>query len=263
MAVSATWRADEEALRQAVLASPGVDELRLAYADACAAQDDAALQARADFIRAQIELIYVSPEVLRTGGAYDLQRRIASLHERWAGAWTEPLRPDVQSAQFFRGFAELVRMTAKNFLDHAETVSSLAPVSHLDLVDVREVEIEDLFESEHLLRFRSLGLDDCGLETADIEVLAKSPNCFFLRWLSLRNNRLDAGAARAMAASPYLKGLRVAHFDGNPVDPTEELGIEGELVVDTRLPLAGYEIEQEFGPVRWLHWMPANGRFEV
>lgn len=247
-------------LLRAVVENPDLDGPRLAYADWCATIDEDDMRARAEFIRAQIQLLYTPAETLNTGGAYFAQRRIAELVDRWGETWAEPVRPFVTSYSFQRGFVGHVAMTARGFLENAERLFAVAPVRHLDLMDVRELR-DSIASSPFLGRLTSLSLDGCGLASSDIRSLVSTPSLFALRWLSLRDNRLDLDGARAIAASPYLKMLRVVRFEGNPVDPFEELGLDGGVVVDTKLPESGVALEKEFGRLRWLHWSPENNRY--
>jgi|GEM_PF-7053816 len=249
-------------LLKAVVERPDLDGPRLVYAAWCASVDEEDMRMRDELIRAQIDLSHTSLEILKRGGAYRLQLRIGELIERWAPVWAEPLRDHVLSSSFQRGFVGLVKMTAREFLANAETVFSRAPIRHLDLIGLADVNLRDLFTSPFLRRLRSLSLDGCGLESRDIPLLASSPSVISLRWLSLQDNKLDLDGARALAAGPYLKCLRVARLSSNPVDPTEEIGIESGEVVGTWLPEAGEALEREFGPIPWLHWRPDNSRFD-
>jgi uncharacterized protein (TIGR02996 family) len=249
-------------LLNAVVENPDLDGPRLVYADWCATADEEDLRMRGELIRAQIDISHTSLGILNSGGAHTILLRIGELIERWAPVWAEPLRDHVLSSSFHRGFVGLVKMTAREFLANAETVFSRAPIQHLDLTGLADVNLRDLFTSPFLRRLRSLSLDRCGLESRDIPLLASSPSVITLRWLSLENNKLDLDGARALAAGPYLKLLRVARLSGNPVDPTEEIGIESGEVVGTWLPEAGEALEREFGPIRWLHWRHDNSRFD-
>lgn len=247
-------------LLRAVVENPGLDAPRLAYADWCATIDEEDMRARAELIRAQIGLLLTSPEIVRGGGAYRRQRQVTALLSRWSDVWAEPLRPFVQSASFQRGFVGQVVMTAHQFLDSAGRLFELAPIQHVNLTAFRDLRGE-LLASPFLGRLRSLSLDGCGLTADDMRALGSTPALLGLRWLSLRNNELDFEGARAIAASPIFKNLPVIELEGNPVDPREELGIEGGEVVDATLPESGRLLEREFGPLPWLHWTPDSSRF--
>lgn len=251
---------EQPELLRAVVENPDLDAPRLAYADWCATIDEDDMRARAEFIRGQIDLLLTSPEILHSGGAHRLQRRVAELARTWQRVWSEPLLPDVASCAFQRGFIGHVKMSAVQFLENAERVFALSPIQHLDLTGVRERR-DDVLASPFLGRLKSLSLDGCGLGAEDVQVIGSTPALLGLRWLSLRNNRLNLDGARAIAASPILKGLRVIQMTGNPVDPTEQLGIESGEVVHANLPESGEILEREFGPLPWLHWTRGASRF--
>jgi uncharacterized protein (TIGR02996 family) len=247
-------------LLRAVIESADSDSPRLTYADWCASQPEEALRAHGEFIRLQMEIGRTAPATLNSGGKYVQQLRMGELADKWSGLWAHPLWPYVDGYVFHRGFAALVKMSARNFIEYASDVFALAPIRHLDLTGVREVAGE-LFRSDHLLKLYSLSMNACGLDSSHIRLMTAEPKLLSLRWLSLEDNQLDYEAARILAGAKSLDALRVVNLAGNPVNPTEELGIEGGEVVDTNLPESGERLEQEFGPVRWLHWTPDNSRF--
>ncbi len=243
---------ENEALLRAVLDNPDDDAPRLAYADWCALQPEEASVARAEFIRGQIELAHMPAEMVEHGLAYHQQSRMDALYARYAHTWTEPLAPFVKSYRFQRGFVELVVLEAGSLLQNGSRIFEAAPVRHVDLHGVRNVS-EELFSSPSLARLRSLAMDDCGLYTFHIRLLAASGVTADLCWLSVAKNHLDLDAARALAASPYCKNLEFASFDENPVDPCEQLGWDSGVVVSAWLPPPGEELEKEYGYLPWLH----------
>jgi len=247
-------------LLNAVIENADDEAPRLAYADWCASQPEESLRARAEFIRLQLEIRSTPLTILNTGGKYVELLRIGELTDTWGATWARPLAPYVDGHAFHRGFAELVKMSARNFISHAGDVFALAPICHIDLTGVYQV-AEDLFRSEHLRKIRSLSMNGCGLTSRHIRLMTAEPNLQALRWLSLQDNQLDYEAARLLAGTKHLNALRVVNLTGNPVDPTEELGFDGGAVVDTNLPESGERLEQEFGPIPWLHWIPDNSRF--
>jgi uncharacterized protein (TIGR02996 family) len=252
--------ADEQTLLQAVVDSPDEDAPRLAYADWSDHQAGEANQARGEFIRAQIQIAGDGLESLSPSDAYNLQTRVRHLQDRYGATWSAALLPWIESHTFRRGFVELVRMTARSFLDHATDVFALAPVRHVDLTRVRDV-TEELFASPYLGRVRSLSMDRCGLYNIHVQLLAASPHAGNLRWLSLEQNNLTLAAPEAIAASEYLKQLRYAEFRGNPVNPAESLGLDGEQVIGSGLPPGGLDLEERFGYLPWLHRFESTTRF--
>jgi len=239
---------------------PELDEPRLAYAAWCAEQSDEATKARAEFIRAQIEINHTDTEILNQGGAAGLQARVNRLWETYGAVWAEPLLPLVRSYSFQRGFIGLIGLSARSFLENYAAIFAAAPVQHVDLSGVRDVG-EDLFTSAGLARIRSLSMESCGLYDFHMRLLADSPRVGLLRWLSLANNHLEMGGAEAIAASPHLKMLRFAEFRGNPVDPCEQLGWDAGVVVSAWLPPEGEQLEARFGYLPWLHRDGSFSRF--
>jgi uncharacterized protein (TIGR02996 family) len=243
---------DEPTLRRAVLDDPDSDAPRLAYADWCAQQADPVTRARAELIRRQIELGNTPRRVVETGGANGLFTAIAGLLDTHRDAWAAPVRPWVDAFTFRCGFVELVELSAAAFLAHGAELFDAAPIRHVDLHAVRDVD-ERLFESPSFSRLRSLGLDRCGLYDIHLQLLAHSPQVKGLRWLSATANNLQNGGYAALAASPHTRALAYADFLGNPVDPVERLGIDSAVVVAVEMPAAGLALEQRFGRLEWLH----------
>lgn len=243
---------EEETLRKAVLDDPDDDNPRLAYADWCGRQAEEPTQARAEFIRTQIKIARTDREILNRGGAYELQSRARELQDDYGDVWAAPLASVVEFYAFQRGFIGLVGMSARNFLAHAAQVFAAAPIQHLDLSGVREVN-EQLFTSPYLSKLRSLAMDRCGLYNIHLQMLAASPQAAPLRWLSVAENNLGMEGAEALAASAHLKALKYAEFAGNPVDPVEQLGMDSGVVVAAWLPPEGEALEKRHGHLPWLH----------
>ena len=191
----------------------------------------------------------------KTGPANELHNllgRIVELTESHARVWSAPVSRFVQDVWFHRGFVELVVLPARDFLDHADRLFSLAPIRHLDLTDVHDV-LDELFASEHLARIRSLGLSSCALGDADIEVLANSNHLGELWWLSLADNQIGLDGADALAKSKRLPKLKYVEFGANPVDPGEQFSHDSGFIVETWLPEEGEILERRHGHISWLH----------
>ncbi|WP_437533491.1 TIGR02996 domain-containing protein [Sorangium sp. So ce726] len=253
---------DEATLLKAVLDAPDDDAPRLAYAQWSSGQGDAASIARGELIHAQIDLMHTAPEVIKTGRAFGLQHRIWELIERHGASWAGAIAGSVDAYHFVRGFVGWIKVSARRFLDHGEGIMALAPVQHLDLTDVRDVD-EALFDSPLWSHIRSLSMDACGLHDLHLQMLAASPHLTNLRWLSVADNHLTLAAAEALAASPYLQDVRYAEFRSNPTDPVEQLGYDSGVVVASWMPPEGKDLEARFGPKPWLHREVIPGRFEV
>jgi uncharacterized protein (TIGR02996 family) len=244
--------AEQDELLQAVLENPDDDALRLSYADWCQRQTDQATKARAEFIRLQIKMSRVNLAELDQRQSYRLQHREITLTDQYRVAWAGSLGDLVDDYTFYRGFVELVTLPAREFLERASLLFSLAPIRHLNLSGVREV-ADELFLSEHLSRIQSLSLDRCALEDNHMKTLAASPVLAQLRWLSIAENDIGMDGAEALAASSLQQQLEYVNFSGNRVDPCEEGGQDSGVIVATWLPEAGQLLEQRYGYLPWLH----------
>lgn len=253
---------EQESLLHAVLERPDDDAPRLAYAAWCEGQGDEPTRARAEFIRRQIELARPDPESPLGQSKLPSYHRSQELLGLYSAQWAGPIAELTSFYSFRRGFIELIRITARGFLDHAAQLFAAAPIRHMDLTGVRDV-TEELFASPYLGRLRSLSMDGCGLRDIHLHMLASAPQVTRLRWLSVADNRLSLAAAEALAASPSMKELRFAEFRGNPSDPAEQLGIDSGVVVSVWFPPDGVELERRFGPLPWLHREGETSRFSV
>jgi uncharacterized protein (TIGR02996 family) len=251
---------DEAARLKAILDAPQDDAPRLDYAQWIESQGDAMSLARGELIRAQIDLVHMDPAVVKSGLAFGTQQRIQDLIDRHGSAWGQPLAGWVDAFQFERGFVGWIELGARSWLDHGDRILALAPVQHLDLTGVRDVD-EALADSPLLAGIRSLSMNDCGLHDLHLQLLAASPHVTNLRWLSVAGNHLTLAAAEALAASPNLGHLRFVELAGNPVDPVEQLGYDSGIVVASWTPPEGQALEARFGPLPWLHRDVIHGRF--
>lgn len=243
---------EETILLQAVLDEPDNDVPRLKYADWCDRQSDEPTKDRAEFIRLQIEIARMSNAAIERGEAYSQKYDAMKLQDAHRVEWASWVGAVGNDFEFNRGFVEFVSISSRDFLENAARLFELAPIYHLGLTNVVSV-ADELFASNYLGRMRSLQMDSCGLNDNHLELFAASPQISELRWLSLRENEIGMAGMEALVKSPYLKQLKYTNFGGNPVDPCEELGIDGEVVVATWMPEAGQILENQFGYIPWLH----------
>jgi hypothetical protein len=247
----------EQVLLEKILNDPDCDRLREKYAADCLPPQDP----RADLIDVQLRL--ARPEEGRSGtDAYLLSVREGELLRQYRDVWGEPVAGLVADYEFHRGFVELVRLPAGQFLERAEKLFSSAPILHLDLTAVGDAAGE-LFRSPYLSRIRSLSMNRCGLGDREIKILAQSPRLQNLQWLSLAYNRITREGIEALArASSRRRGapgslplgsLVYVNLYGNPTDPTERYADDQGIVTDTWLPPEGVELEKKYGALPWLH----------
>lgn len=231
-----------------VLNAPDDDAPRIAYADHLATRSEASAQARARFIRAQLELTGLDPG---SEAAFERSGDVLRLEEAHGADWTASVRAYADGPIFDRGFVELVRTTGAGFVAHARDLLALAPIRHLTLTRVDD--LDALLVSPCLAQIRSLSLDRVGLTDAMLARLASSPSLAALRWLSIANNAVTQVGAESVASSRTLPRLAYVRFYGNPFDPGEHQGHDQGVVVDRWLPPEGRALEAKFGHLPWLH----------
>jgi uncharacterized protein (TIGR02996 family) len=189
---------DGDALLAAILAEPDADLPRLVFADWLDEYGGAADRARAEFIRAQVEL---------AGGPADARRvellaRERTLLSTHGEAWLEPLRErggplpkTVAHAEFRRGFVERVWMPATWFVARAEVLFASVPVRELRLTRTTVAELAGVLASPYFPRLEALDLSDRRLGDDAATVLATRPSAAGLRTLRLRGCGItDVGA---------------------------------------------------------------------
>lgn len=208
-----------------VLADPLSDRPRLGYAALIDSSDSLLGQ----FIRLQIDVFRDDSDTLEAR-----QRRLQAekLLHSYGREWASNVAGLVDAYRFSRGFVELVRMPAREFLNKAGLLFSVAPVMHLELTDAYDV-AADLFAHPRMAQIRSLSLNDCRLTDADVLALASSPHVRELRWLSLARNDIGPDGVEALASSSGLSNLRFVNLFGNPFDPSEHFAHEDGRIIDT------------------------------
>ncbi|HEY3741917.1 MAG TPA: TIGR02996 domain-containing protein [Bryobacteraceae bacterium] len=247
---------NEELLRS-VIADPDSDAPRLAYADWAASQPDEETREHSAFIRGQIAIARADPMAIRSGEFAWSRELLSRALANYGPAWSNGIGPLVSGYEFERGFVGLVRMSAQAFMENAGTVFNAAPIRHLDLLNVRDVD-ENLTRLRAFARVRSLAMDECGLYDFHVRLFIAARQIGSLRWLSLKNNHLTLAAAEAIAASEGFSSLQFADFRGNPVDPGEQLGYDAGEIVSAWLPPEGERLEERFGYLAWLHRHESN-----
>src|SRR5262249_3856989 len=115
----------EDAFLQAIIEQPDDDAPRLVYADWLEGRGEPDRDARAEFIRVQIELAGLPEDHPRRP---ELRARELGLLRRYERAWVGPLRRLVEAWEFRRGFVECAEVRGQRFLKQAETLFRFAPV---------------------------------------------------------------------------------------------------------------------------------------
>lgn len=195
----------ESSLLRAVLADPDADKPRLAYAEHLTKSSRTSNQARAEFIRVQIELAQLPDNDPRWP---TLVGREHELLGRYRTAWEKPLRarfrPPLASPGrwlrshlfgsggrwgFRRGFVEHILAAAPTFLAEDAAVMAYAPIRRLVLAHASEL-VGTLAADRRLDGLRSLHMvGDMELDE-DLNILAAEARLAGMRILEFRLPRL-------------------------------------------------------------------------
>jgi uncharacterized protein (TIGR02996 family) len=200
----------DEAFLQDIRAAPDDDGPRRVYADWL---EDNGQPARADFLRAQIELARLPPA--------DPARRAASarahaLLVRHQEGWVGRLADLADGWTFHRGLVDEVTVGAEELLAHADELFRLAPLRRLRLTGA-EGRVKKLAALYHLAALTELDLSCNRLESGDARALAASPHLANLRRLDLAYNRITDDGAAALTAARALDRLDHLQLGANPI----------------------------------------------
>jgi uncharacterized protein (TIGR02996 family) len=263
----------DDAFLQAIIESPDDDAPRLVYADWLEDHGD---PARAEFIRVQCELAKLTDEGPRQAELQARERQLLATHvKEWAEPvqsvlepwedWDGPVRRRGWW-RFHRGLIDTVALSAETFLERAEALFRVSPIRRITLqgavgrtahlaaspflsrlvslaTEGGEAHIGDdglrhLLSSPHLSRLRALRLVNSELGHAGLTALAGSPLLGRLAALTVAGGAdgLADPAIEALAASPYLRGLKYLALVS-----LEEMGPSGARALATSSALAGLE----------------------
>ncbi len=269
----------ERAFLQDVRDNPEDDAPRLICADW---YEENGQPERAEFIRLQCRLAR-APFAL---GSPALRRREAELLKKHGKQWRAPLKKFSNKVGFFRGFADHMVLGGLVFLEHAEELFRLAPVSHVKFrlrSDDRELfprlaccpalaglstidfqanklggdRLEGFFHSPYLTRLRHLKLNNNGLGNKGAVLLARSPLLGQLHSLDLTGNDIGAEGLGALVICPAFN-LRSLDLTRNP-----RLRGEGIQVLAGSAQVAGLQtlVLGEMQP--WSDNIPLDGDIQT
>lgn len=191
---------------QALLADPEDDTLRLAMADWFDENDQ---PARAEFVRAQIELARGVPDRARRRELELRQRDLLMAHDR---EWVAPLAAVLRCAPgqwggwvFRRGFVEYFNLPAMVVNKHGDRLARLTPVRELFLRPCSPGSAFALCRNRPWVRsVTRLYLDVNGLTDAAAEALIECPDFAGLRTLwYARGAMSDPVRARFQQRFPF------------------------------------------------------------
>jgi uncharacterized protein (TIGR02996 family) len=224
-----------DAFLQAIVASPGDDNPRLIYADWLEERGD---RDRAEFIRVQCDLAQLSKSDPRRRQPERREQELLALRRQ---EWVAPLGGTVRNVAFERGLVARIELDADEFLTHAASIFSVAPVTHaaigsawddtsrtlallascpslerLTTIDLRfgcyfinDDGLQTLAHLPPLLqRLNSLWLLECDISPVGLDPVLRSPHLRRLGKLHLSECGLSGAlGVRALAESPQLRQL--------------------------------------------------------
>jgi uncharacterized protein (TIGR02996 family) len=191
---------DADALLRSVLAAPDDDAPRLIYADWLDEHGD---PARAEFIRAQVELARPSTDRARREQLVQAERTLLRAN---GAAWTAWLPAWVQEREFRRGFVEGIRCEAGAFISGADEVRRRTPLSAVRVGGNEELAVP-LFRSRALDGLRALTVS-VPVPAGAWEYLAACPYLGRLRQLTLNSKGPPGEMIEALIGSAALPALR-------------------------------------------------------
>src|SRR5262245_3280499 len=194
---------EADALLQSVLADPDADAPRLVYADWLEEHGE---PERAEVIRTQVELARLPADDRRHR---PLARREQALLTAHRDHWLADLGL-LHPCEFRRGFVEHADLHATTFLTGADDLFRRTPLRSVRMALTRPDflgALRMLASLPVLARLRELSFYGTEMGDEGARILAGSAYLHPTR-LILRQHRLTSAAARALAASRTLTGLR-------------------------------------------------------
>lgn len=214
-AVTPPWATDPQyqAFESDIVAHPDDDAPRLILADWLDDQADEATAARAEFIRAQVELANDALPPARRRELTDRQNALLKLYRR---AWLGSLAEVVTEVVWQRGFPQRLKLGVRQFMDNADELFRQAPILHLQLLRVSQTKlsIEEVAASPHFGRLRGLSLAASSIGDDKVAALVGQANLENLESLELPGAGIGRKTMRAIAKA-RLPRLRVLNLNNN------------------------------------------------
>ena len=193
---------DSEPFLQRIRAFPDDDAQRLFFADWLEEQGGNGAD-RAAFIRLQVALAAMSVDDPRRTALLAAERELLAVYR---ADWEEPIRGLATGPEFRRGFVDEVKVSARQFLRHADAIFAAGPIRHVHLLDIGQ-SLDAVMRSPFLGRLTALTVFAQHAGEALARAVARCPHLAGLHALHLGRNRLEDDAALHLAASPFLTNL--------------------------------------------------------
>jgi uncharacterized protein (TIGR02996 family) len=200
---------EEVRFLERICAEADDDAPRLIFADWLDEQGDP----RGEFIRLQVALARLHGE---DPVRIELLDREAALLGRYYTHWSQEFRGIVGGPEYYRGFVETVFMEARTFLRRADDLFRLAPVRHIQFLDVGN-SLGRLMQSSHLAKLSSLTIYAQHVGERLTRALVDSPHLGELRTLNIGRNNVGDRAAERLACSPRFRQLTTLDLSDNTI----------------------------------------------
>ncbi len=208
----------EEAFKQAILADPDDDGVRLVYADWLDENGHDNDRARAALIRVQCEAEH-APRERRT----QLNREAKAILEGnpdWTGAIIKARLG--RKPLFRRGFLHHLTLGATQFVKNAKRIFKAFPTVRSVRFHEASNEVEKLAKCSYLARLCEADLSKmcrCGGCPIENDIMALIACRFVgnLTNLNIAGNRMDAAQAQALAATTVFGNLRELNLSNNNI----------------------------------------------
>jgi uncharacterized protein (TIGR02996 family) len=227
---------DGQAILRTIVENPHDDAPRLVYADWL---EEHGRVERAEFIRLQCALDRMSPAEKQAH--FNWSARAKALWDRHRSEWLAEL-PQPTGVDWFtefrRGFPHGISFAhVRAFEDAADLVFAAAPVVHIDVSDVRGIQVEAISESPYAPRLLRLDLFYSHIGPHGAFVLATSPRLRGLRQLHLASNQIRDEGAEHLAKSASLAGLKSLVLVRNGIGTTGGRALAAALYLSRALKL--------------------------
>lgn len=193
-----------ESFLAAIVRRPDDDLPRLIFADYL---DETGDCVRAEFIRMQCAA---------ARGEEVPESRINELEGDHRDEWLAPLGPGVYHAEFRRGFAEHLVMSARDFVRDGGKIRERTPLRGIALLGAGRV-LARLLAEPHLAGLAAIHFTGGMLTDAGVERLAECPHLAGIWTLRLGLNEVGDEGAAALANSPFLDQLRLLVLNQNAI----------------------------------------------
>ncbi len=195
---------DREALLAAIIANPEEDTPRLMFADWLQESGD---EARAQFIRLQIEVARAEPFTPEARTAAEAAKRLLDEHR---GEWSRAVKQLALSWEFGRGFVEHLAVNVITFprdaavMFNAEPIRSLQP-ERFELV--RTASLDPFFQTPQLARIARLDLSLLEAAPVELDSLLECPYLSGVADLCLRRTPVMPDWLRTFLVGPAMPAL--------------------------------------------------------